>query len=121
MADRDGRGSLDRRRFVANQTVFRRLNERLSRQFNGVEPGFAQYVCECGDDSCGEPVALLQSEYEHVRSHSTWFLIAPGHEILAGGAERVVETHEHHQVVEKSGAAGLVAEATATRRDRAAL
>jgi len=112
----DKPSSLRNRRFAANQTVFRRLNERLSRQFSGAQPGFGQYVCECGDDSCSDPVALRPDEYEHVRSNPTWFLISPGHEILAGDAERIVESHDHHDIVEKSGAAGSVAEATATRR-----
>ncbi len=112
--------SLRSRRFAANQTVFRRLNERLSRELGQYGSAPMQYVCECGDDSCSDPVSLSRGEYEHVRSSSTWFLIALGHQILDADLERIVETHLHHQVVEKSGAAGIVAVATATRRDRAA-
>jgi len=107
--------SLRERRFAANQTVFRRANERLSRVVAASPSADALYVCECGDASCTELISLLRAEYEHVRSSATWFLITPGHELLGGGAEQVVETHEHHQVVEKYGAAGAVAEATATR------
>jgi len=111
MIGREKEGTLRQRRFAANQTVFRRRNERLSRRLDCS----GQYVCECGDEACADLVALLPDEYEHVRSNPTWFLIASGHEILAGGAERVVETHDHHDVVEKTGAAGSVAKATATR------
>jgi len=107
--------SLRERRFAANQTVFRRANERLSRVSAGSPSADTRYVCECGDALCTELVQLLRAEYEHVRSRATWFLIALGHELLGGGAEQVVETHEHYQVVEKHGAAGAVAEATATR------
>jgi len=120
MADRDGLVSLRNRRFAANQTVFRRSNERLSRQLGAFASGPVQYVCECGDDSCGELISLLPYDYEHVRSNSAWFLIALDHEILSGASERRLETHEHHQVVEKSGAAGAIAEALDTRRGRAA-
>ena len=114
MAERDGLGSLRDRRFVANQTVFRRSNERLSQQLGDSAPGPVQYVCECGDDSCRELISLFTSEYEHVRSNSTWFLIALDHEILVDGTERILETHERYQVAEKSGAAGALAEALDT-------
>ncbi len=111
MVESDGLGSLRERRFAANQTVFRRLNERLSRQLGAFAPGPVQYICECGDDSCGGLISLLAAEYEHVRSSSAWFLIALDHEILSGGSERIAETHERYQVAEKSGAAGALAEA----------
>lgn len=48
MAERDGLGSLRDRRFAANQTVFRRSNERLSQHLGALAPGPIQYVCECG-------------------------------------------------------------------------
>ncbi len=117
--DRDGLGSLRDRRFVANQTVFRRSNERLSQRLGDFAPDSVQYVCECGDYSCVELISLLTSEYEHVRSNSAWFLIALDYEILAGDSERILETHEHHHVVEKSGAAGVTARSTDIRRNRA--
>ena len=120
MADGNGVGSLRERRFAANQTVFRRSNERLSERLGPFEPGPIEYVCECGDDSCADLVSLLTSEYEHVRSNSAWFLIALDHEILSGDSERILETHEHHHVVEKSGAAGATARSTDIRRNRAA-
>ena len=112
----DGLDSLHERRFAANQTVFRRSNERLSRRLDAFAPKLVPYVCECGDDSCEVLVSLLPAEYEHVRSNSAWFLIALDHEILSGGSERIVETHERrYQVAEKSGAAGALAEALDTR------
>ncbi len=119
MAEGDGLGSLWERRFAANQTVFRRSNERLIRWLGPFAPGSMEYVCECGDDSCADLVSLLTSEYEHVRSNSAWFLIALDHEILSGDSERILETHEHHHVVEKSGAAGATARSTDIRRNRA--
>jgi len=113
MAERDGLGSLRDCRCAANQTVFRRSNERLSQHLEALAPA-VQYVCECGD-----LVSLLTSEYEHVRSNSTRFLIALDHEILPGDSERILETREHHHVVEKSGAAGATAKSTDIRQSRA--
>lgn len=121
MAEHDGLGSLQERRFAANQTVFRRSNERLFQRLGSFAPGPMEYVCECGDDSCSDLVLLLSSEYEHVRSNSAWFLIALDHEILPGDAERILETHDHHHVVEKNGAAGATAKATDIRLNRAVL
>jgi len=115
MAVSDRLDSLHERRFAANQTVFRRSNERLSRRLGAFAPKLVPYVCECGDDSCEVLVSLLLTEYEHVRSDSAWFLIALDHEILSGGSERIVETHARYQVAEKSGAAGALAEALDTR------
>ncbi len=114
MVETDGLRTLSQRRFAANQTVFRRSNERLSLQRNGLASVPRAYVCECGNDSCSDFVSLLPAEYEHVRSNSTWFLIARDHEILADGSERIVETHEQYQVAEKSGAAGALAESLDT-------
>ena len=108
--------SLRDRRFAANQTVFRRANERLSRRLPASAPRLVPYVCECGDEACLEVVMLRAEEYEHVRSSSVWFLIALGHQILPDGAERILETHESHHVVEKSGAAGVLADTLSTRR-----
>lgn len=115
MAASDRPGSLQQRRFAANQTVFRRSNERLSRRLDASAPELVPYVCECGDESCGDFVSLLSNEYEHVRSNSAWFLIAVDHEILSGDSERIVETHDRYQVAEKSGAAGALADATDPR------
>jgi len=115
MAGSDRLVSLHERRFAANQTVFRRSNERLSRRLDALAPELVPYVCECGDDSCEDLVSLLPAEYEHVRSNSAWFLIALDHEILSGGDERIAETHERYQVAEKSGAAGALADALDTR------
>lgn len=120
MAESDGLGSLRERRFAANQTVFRRSNERLIQRLGPFAPGLVEYVCECGDDSCTDLISLLESEYEHVRSNSAWFLIALDHEILPGDSERILETHDHHHVVEKSGAAGATAKATDIRLNRVA-
>jgi len=114
MAESDELQTLRERHFAANQTVFRRSNERLSLQRKDVSAGPRGYVCECGDDSCSDLVSLAPGEYEHIRSSSTWFLIARDHEILASGAERIVETHELYQIAEKSGRAGALAEAMDT-------
>jgi hypothetical protein len=112
-ADHETR-SLRDRRFAANQTIFRRSNERLRRSQEDRSEA-ELYECECGADRCGGLVSLLPHEYEHVRSSPKWFLIAPRHAILADGSERIVESYDRYGVAEKSGAAGDLAEALATR------
>ncbi len=120
MSEGDGRGSLQERRFAANQTVFRRSNERLSRRLGPSAPNLVPYVCECGDDSCSDLILLPSAEYDHVRSNSAWLLIALDHAILSGGSERIAETHERYQVAEKSGTAGELAVALDTRASSSA-
>ena len=73
---RDARQELAAR----NQSLFRDLNERLDEVMQ--EPDSEQdFFCECADRECNEMVAVSRSEYELVRSVSTHFVIARGHEI----------------------------------------
>jgi hypothetical protein len=111
--------SLRDRRFSANQTVFRRANERLRRRADSesdVDP--VLFTCECGNEACEAPVPMTIQEYEIVRAESNQFVIVRGHEILGAGAERVVATYDGYDIVAKFGAAGAVAEATDPRAER---
>ena len=47
------------------------------------------------------------AEYERLRSHPYRFAVLPGH--VNDGVERVVERHENYVIVEKLGAAAVVA------------
>lgn len=102
--------SLRERLFAANQTIFRRSNERFQRRLGASGAELLPYICECGNEGCGDTVLLLSSDYERIRTHASRFLIAVGHDVLPGGSERVVETHAEYQVAEKAGAAGELAE-----------
>lgn len=86
-------------RIALNETLFRDVNENISgiaEEGRHEEPHF---VCECGERSCNEKIALAPDAYASVRANPLLFIVKPGHEIPA--AERVVERHERYVVVEK--------------------
>jgi len=43
--------SLRERRFAANQTIFRRANERFQRRLGAAGSELLPYVCECGHEA----------------------------------------------------------------------
>jgi hypothetical protein len=90
MSERDAR-------VAKNETVFREVNERIRDLTDFKEQ--IEFLCECGDGTCLDPVTISVEEYEHVRAESTWFLIVPGH--VSPEVETVVEEHEGFQVVQK--------------------
>lgn len=86
-------------------------NEVFWRQLNELQPperGAMNLVfCECGRTGCAERVSITAQEYEAVRSSPLTFLVVPGHEL--NDAERVIETTDRFNVVEKGGEAAVVA------------
>ncbi|MDQ3859575.1 MAG: hypothetical protein M3327_14220 [Actinomycetota bacterium] len=80
-----------------NEALFREVNERI-REIT-TSNGDAEFLCECGDSRCAQPIAVSIDEYEAVRSVPTRFLIVPGHEIAE--VEEVVQENERFAVVEK--------------------
>ena len=91
-----------RERSVRNETLFRQVNERVrdvSEAFSALDPSEINFVCECGDEQCTEPVSLTLAEYEQVRGVPTHFFVVPGHVIPK--VEVVVRRSEGHVVVEK--------------------
>jgi hypothetical protein len=64
-------------------------------------------------------LALTPAEYESVREHGDWFVVAPGHEDPR--IEVVVEPFDGYVVVEKRGEAGEVARSTDPRPDEGSL
>jgi hypothetical protein len=89
-----------------HQSLFRDVNERieeLNEQFSQILPT-GDWVCECADERCFEPIELTMAEYEAIRAHPARFPVLPGHELTAD-VEVVVETHDGYLVVEKQGAA----------------
>jgi hypothetical protein len=97
------------RRIVRNEAIFRDANERMQEQAERhVQTGEAvPFLCECGQAGCAEIVRITPAEYEAVRSNARWFFVLPGHEIPE--AERIVDRHEGHFVVEKADEAGELA------------
>lgn len=97
-------------RVAQNDAAFREANEQiagLARSFES-DAGTLPVLCECADVSCTEVVQLSSREYEAVRSRSTWFINAPGHDRNALGWGRVVQAFDRYTIVEKIGDAGEV-------------
>ena len=109
------------RELVASQSSFRDANDRLRRIVTsyGFEPDQrAPFICECPDPVCFETVMLSLEEYDRVRNHPRWFLLAAGHEAPEERHERVVEAESGYAISEKISIAGE--EAARLYRERAA-
>jgi hypothetical protein len=102
-------------RVANNEALFRKVNERIEEVNEELESGGrSNFLCECGDDDCTEPVSLTLAEYEEVRAEPTHFVIAPGHDAI--DVERVVRETDRFAVVEKfTGEAGRIAVETDPR------
>jgi hypothetical protein len=96
-------------RVAKNEALFRKVNERIEEVNEELEGGGrSDFLCECGDDECTEPVSLTLAEYEEVRANPTHFVIAPGHDVI--DVERVVRETDRFAVVQKfTGEAGRIA------------
>lgn len=108
MFDEEGRGH----KLAANQSRFRRSNERLARAAHGRRSRSTQrvpFLCECPDQGCFEAVMLSIEEYERVREHPSRFVLVAGHEDPDGTRERIVEAENGYAIVEKVGAAAAQA------------
>jgi hypothetical protein len=104
---------VEQQRIARNEAIFRDVNEALQRGRWPGDQSAVAFRCECARLGCSRLIELPPADYERVRGHPTWFLLAPGHELPA--AEAVVETHDDYVVVEKRADAGLVADTTDPR------
>lgn len=102
--------SLWEQRAARNEALFREVNENIAR----LEERYGQahtepvYICECANAECTDQLAIDPETYERIRQQARLFFVRPGHEDPQ--LERVVERHDDYLVVEKTGAAGEVAE-----------
>jgi hypothetical protein len=96
-------------KLALNESAHRKRNERFMR--GAPNRGFERiaFVCECGAPICREDVILTVEEYEHIRAHPTWFVVAAGHEDRDTTLERIVDAERGYVVVEKLGSAGAEA------------
>jgi hypothetical protein len=104
--------SLWEQRAARNEALFREVNENIARleERHGTTSAQPVYVCECANAACADQIAIEAETYSRVRAEPRYFFVRPGHD--DPDLERVVETHAHYLVVEKTGAAGDVAEQT---------
>jgi hypothetical protein len=88
-------------RVARNETLFREVNERI-KQVN-VSLATAEttdFLCECGDESCTQPISLTLAEYESVRADGTHFAVVAGHTLP--DVERVIASNRRYAVVAKT-------------------
>jgi hypothetical protein len=106
--------TLSDERAARNEALFREVNEEVARlEFRLEGDDEPQFVCECADETCVERVSVPLAAYEELRSHPRRFVLKPGHQ--HEDIERVVESTHGYVVVEKTAAAGVVAERTDPR------
>jgi hypothetical protein len=99
-------------RVTKNEVLFREVNERI-REITS-PPSEAEFLCECGNGTCTQPIPMSLGEYERVRADGRHFLIVPGHEQL--DIESVVTTEDRYMVVQKRlGTPAEIATATDPR------
>lgn len=86
-------------RVAVNESLFRDVNKNIHRASSEGRHAEAHFICECGERSCEEKIALPIESYEAVRKNPLNFFVKPGHEIPT--AEAVIERHERYVVIEK--------------------
>ncbi len=105
-----------RERQAKNEMLFRSLNERikqLGEELLSQDDGERawDFVCECENIACTEPVALTITEYEAVRENGRHFIVGPGAEHVDTNVENVVDMSSRYWIVEKTDESGELAEA----------
>lgn len=91
---------------ASNEVLFRSINESIQEMAASLSE--YDFICECSSRGCLDRVTLTHRQYEHIRAEGTRFFVTPGHEDPA--VELVVEKWPTYFVVEKDGAAGVVAD-----------
>jgi hypothetical protein len=113
-AEQDMAGEAREERLAKNEVLFRSVNEAIEQQalrFGGIDE--YEFICECASRTCLDRITLTLRQYEHIRADGTRFFVTPGHANVE--VEKIVEQGPRYHVVEKDGAAGLVADLTDPR------
>jgi hypothetical protein len=108
-AEQDFADDAREERLAKNEVLFRTVNEAIEQQalrFGGIDE--YEFICECASRECVDRVTLTLRQYEHIRADGTRFFVMPGHANVA--VEKVVEEGPRYHVVQKDGAAGIVAD-----------
>jgi hypothetical protein len=94
------------------ESLFREVNERIH-EVNAQRALLElpeDLICECAQRQCSQQVVISALEYQGLRAHSTWFLIAPSEEHFFPEVERIITKNGTYWVVEKHDGAALIAE-----------
>jgi hypothetical protein len=102
-------------RIALNEALFRQVNERVAETLTemGDSSAMIEIFCECGENECTEKIQVGRDLYEQVRQHPARFLIATGHD--APEVERVIESGDSFQIVEKHSEQAVIERATNPR------
>ena len=107
--------SVSLERLARNGSLFRQVNKRFSELSGGFQGGSTQFVCECSNEDCTLTIAINHDEYESVRAHSTFFVIATGHEILE--VEKIIDRRDGWTIVQKIAESDYAVETDTRRRN----
>lgn len=103
---------------ATNGTIFREMNEWTEEANDarlGTERSADNYLCECSDPRCTEPISMTRREYEEIRAVAVRFAIAVNHENPE--ADRVLFENRRFATIEKFyGVGARIARATDPRR-----
>lgn len=86
-----------------NQALWREVNVQIR---NVETAGHVEFLCECADLDCAEPINLSVGEYERIRNPFARFTVALGHVYLE--VETVVEATDGYAVVQRRGKAAEI-------------
>jgi hypothetical protein len=81
------------------ESLFRDVNERIAETSERFDSEEAQFMCECSDSSCAEPLEVPLTEYEQVREDPTTFVLNPEH--VEPKIEKIVRHRSGYAVVRK--------------------
>jgi hypothetical protein len=90
-------------RRAQNEVLLRRYNEHVEAERLLTQPTLSEWVCECADEKCVQPVKLTIAEYEAVRAEPTHYLVGTSDEHVAPEIEYVVRREPRYWVVGKIG------------------
>jgi hypothetical protein len=88
-----------------NELIFKKRNDSIKNRVKELQSSYAetadiplQFMCECANEDCTEPITMTVAEYEVARLNNREFIIKPGHEQT--DIEKVVH-HDGFVIVEK--------------------
>jgi hypothetical protein len=100
------------RRAAENQSLFRKVNERvegLNETFEALELPYGTWTCECAHLDCVEHIDMTLEEYEALRAHPNQFAIMPAQSHFVLDVDALIERTDRYWVVAMIGAGAALA------------
>lgn len=106
--------SVNRRRQVENEVVFKHANEKVNKQVDAIQKsakseGYPElaydndlplhFYCECADEECQDRISMKQTLYKKMHKNSNQFIVLPGHNVPE--IEKIIKTTKQYTLVEK--------------------